>query len=244
MVHKKSKARTRIVLHDILNGLGKCLRTAPQQKAHYRVPKGVVHDAVQLPPQKVPPAHAIGRLVGRILPDLPQHHGLRVLLLRGLREPVYEQVRQLVGHVQPPARGPGPKPPAHNAVLAVYELVIALLGLVDVGKGVKAPPAVILPGPVPEIIPFIVWRLLGVIGPRALIPALPVKVHAVAAGMAEHPVYHHVYAQLPGAFAQVPKVLLVPQQRVYLQVIRRVVPVVRVALEHRVQVDAGDPQLL
>ena len=74
------------------------------------------------------------------------------------------------------------------------------------------------------------------IGPWLRIAALPVKIYAVAACVAEHPVYYHPDAQLFCGSAQGGEVLLPAQQGVDFRVISRVIAVVGMALENRVQV--------
>ena len=99
-----------VVLHDGLHRLGKAARVLPQQEAQDGVPEGVVHHGVQLAAQQVPAAHAVGGLVGGVLPHLPQDEGVGLFRLHRVVEAVQKQVGELVGHVQAPAGGPGLQP--------------------------------------------------------------------------------------------------------------------------------------
>ena len=244
VVHQQPQALGRVVLADALHRLGEIPRVAPQQEAQNGVPEGVVHHGVQLLAQQVPPAHAVGRLVGGVLPHLPQHQGVGALGLGRRGEVVQEGVGQLVGHVQPPAGGPRRQPLADDALFPIDVGVVAGVGLLDVGQGVEVPPAVVGIGPLPEGVPGVIGGLLGVVGPGGGVAPLPVEVDAVAACVAEHPVNHHPDAQLLRRLAQGAEVLLVPQQGVDFGVVRRVVPVVGVGLENGVHIQAGDAQLL
>ena len=155
----------------------------------------------------------------------------------------HKVVGQLVGHVQPPAGGPGPEPALDDGVLALDDVVhVVRAVLPDVGQGADAPPGVVGPGPLAEAEPVIVGAVLALGRAHGGIEAVGVEIDALGAGVVEHAVQDHPDPLLPGPGAEGPEVRLRPQQGVDLRVVRRVVAVVGGGLEDGAEVDRGDAQ--
>ena len=232
-----------VVLPDGLHGLHKVLGGAVQEIGQQGVAEGVVHHPMELLPQQVLPAAGVGNLVAGVLPDLPQDHGVRVRLLHGGAELFDELIGQLVGHVQPPAGGPGPQPALHNGVLPGDDIVhVVRAVLPDVGQGADAPPGVVGPRPLPELEPVVVRTLLTLGGPQGGVKAVGVEVDALRARVVEHAVQNYPDAPLFRLGAEIFKILLGAQHGVDPGVVRRVVPVVGGGLEDGAEVDGRDPQ--
>ena len=234
-----------IVLPLLLHGVPERCRVAAADIVQHRAAQGIVHQAVGLPAQQIPPPAGIGDLVAAVLPHLAQQIAVGLFLLHDGADLLDEVVRQLVGHVQPPAVGAAPQPPADHAVLIPDDKVPVGGGvLVDGGQGVDVPPRVVLLRPPPEAEPVVPGGVLALIGPRRVEKAVAVEVAAVVAGVVEHAVQDHMHAPLLRLGAQVTEILLRAQQGVHHPVIRRVVAVAAGGVEDGIQVQRGDGQAL
>ena len=226
-----------IVLPDDLHGVPEDGGVAAPQPVQGRRPEGIVHQPVGLAAQQIPPALAVGDLVAAVLPHLAQQEAVGLLLVHGTANFGNEVVRQLVGHVQPPAGGPLPQPvPHHGVSVPDDEPAIAVRRLLHRRQGPDAPPGVVILRPGVEGVPIIILGLPALGRPQLRIESLGVEIPAVAAGVVEHPVQHHPDAPAPGLPAQGAEVLLGAQHGVNAPVVRRVVPVVAVGLKNRTQV--------
>ena len=157
--------------------------------------------------------------------------------------PGHEVVGELVGHVQPPAVRAGPEPPADHRVLpAEDELPVGGVVLVHGGQGVDAPPALVLVGPLIEVVPGVVGGVLALVGPQLRVEAVPVEIAAHKAGVVEHPVQHHPHPRLVGLSAQAGEVLLGAQHGVDGAVVGGAVPVVLRRLKDGAEVQGAHPQ--
>ena len=148
-VHGRAPGEGRVVLPQGLHGLPEAEGVLAQQEGEQGVSEGVVHQPVAVSPQDVPAAHAVGDLVGAVLPHLADDYRLRLGLPGGGVDAVDKVVGQLVGHVQPPAVRPGGQPAADDAVRAAEDIpAVGGIGLIDGGEGVDAPPGVVFVRPV------------------------------------------------------------------------------------------------
>ena len=244
-VHPAVKGGRGVVLPDDLHGLPEVLRAAAPEVVQGADPEGVVHQAVGLPPQQVAPPLVIGDLVAAVLPDLPQQEARRLLLHHHPPDAGDELVGQLVRHVQPPGVRPGAQPAADDRVRPLNdEINVIRVHLVDGGQGVDAPPAVIAHRPLLKAVPGDVGALVTLRRAEGGVGPAGVEIAAVAAGVVEHSVQHHVDAPLPGLPAQAAEILLRAQHGVHLVVVPGVVAVVAVRLKDGAEVEGGNPQAL
>ena len=224
--------------HGLLGGLA-------LDEIQHGVLEGVVHHAVQALAQQIGAALIEAELGGGILPHLAQQELFGADPLDGGAHLLNEFVGQLIGYIQPEACRATPQPGVDDTARAGDELHIGGGLLVDLGQGLKAPPAavaVLVLGA--EIVPAAV-RGVGVPVRAALaIAALAVEVAAVGAGVAEHAVQHDADAVLLGGGAQCLKILVGAQQGVHIQVVGGVVAVVGVGLKDGVEVDEIHPHLV
>ena len=116
--------------------------------------------------------------------------------------------------------------------------------LVHRGKGVNAPPALILVRPVNKVKPGAVGRILTLASAGSGIEAVAVEVAADIADMVEHAVQHHPHAPLVGHLAQLGKVLLGAQHGVNVAVIGGTVAVVLRRLKDGAEIQGLHPQAL
>ena len=155
----------RIVLPDSLHGVAEGGGVAAGKPVQRGGAEGIVHQAVGLTAQEITAAAGIGDLVAAVLPDLTQQETVRLFLFHDAADIGDKIVGQLVGHIQTPAGGTGAQPVAHYAVLAGDdEIAVVRVIFVHCGQGVDAPPGVIAVGPVGEIEPLIVRRVLALGG--------------------------------------------------------------------------------
>ena len=206
-----------------------------QQVVDDRPPEGVVHHAVEPPAQGVLALVAVALLDGGVLPDLAQQ---QVVLAAGLDLFAHQGddlVGQLVCHIQPEAGGPQPQPAVKDAALAGdHVLLPAGFALVDLGQGVKPPPAAVVFPVAEEVEPPVVGGLLPLVGAQVVVVLQFVEVDAVAAGVGEHPVTEDADAALLGLEAEAGKGGVAPQQGVHLLVVAGVVAMVGVGLHNGV----------
>ena len=216
---------------------------ALQQEIQHRRAQGVVHHAVQAPAQGVSALDAVAHLVRGVLPDLAQQQGLGVLGLEALAHLLDGLIRQLVGHVQPPAPGPGPQPAAQDGLLALDDEVLpARVPLVHLGQRAEVPPAAVVVGEGAEVIPAKIRALLALVRAQAGIAAIAVEVDAVGPGVGEDAIQHDADAQFLRRGAQGAEVLRRAQHGVDFVIVPGVVAVVGAGLEDGVTVDAAHPQ--
>ena len=184
-------------------------------------------------------------LVVASLPHLAQQELFGTDPLDGGAHLLNEFVGQLIGYIQPEACRAAPQPGVDDTARAGDELHIGGGLLIDLGQGLKAPPAAVTTLVLgAEIVPAAV-RGVGVPVRAALaIAALAVEVAAVGAGVAEHAVQHDADAVLLGGGAQCLKILVGAQQGVHIQVVSGVVAVVGVGLKDGVEVDEIHPHLV
>ena len=207
----------------------------------------IVHHAVELLALEVLAELAVGKLVRRVLPHLADEHGVVLLGHRGGLDLGDELVGELVGHVHAPAARAGAQPFAHDAVLAAHELVERLAVVAVARHVLVAPPAgvgsVLIEGK-PVGIRRLDAVLVGLPCTGAGVVLVAVEVHRVAAAVVPHAVENHRDAHLGGLVAQAPEVLLGTQHRIDVQVVGRIVAVITLRLEDRVEVDDGHAQAL
>ena len=87
-----------------------------------------------------------------------------------------------------------------------------------------------------ECVPRIVRRILRLKCAGFGIASLAVEINAVASGVAEHAVKQNTDAELPGCTAERAEVLRIPEQRVNVCIIRRVVAVIGMRFKNGVEV--------
>ena len=216
--------------HGLLGGLA-------LDEIQHGILEGVVHHAVQALAQQIGAALIEAELGGGILPHLAQQELFGADPLDGGAHLLNEFVGQLIGYIQPEACRAAPQPGVDDTARAGDELHIGGGLLVDLGQGLKAPPAAVAALVLgAEIVPAAV-RGVGVPVRAALaIAALAVEVAAVGAGVAEHAVQHDADAVLGGLAAEHLELLVGAQQRVHVQVVGGVVAVVGVRFKDGVQV--------
>ena len=224
--------------HGLLGGLA-------LDEIQHGVLEGVVHHAVQALAQQIGAALIEAELGGGILPHLAQQELFGADPLDGGAHLLNEFVGQLIGYIQPEACRAAPQPGVDDTARASDELHIGRGLLVDLGQGLKAPPAAVAALVLgAEIVPAAV-RGVGIPVRAALaVAALAVEVAAVGAGVAEHAVQHDADAVLLGGGAQCLKIFVGAQQGVHIQVVGGVVAVVGVGLKDGVEVDEIHPHLV
>ena len=237
-VHEVIEDRARVVLAQALHLFGKVLGRRAAQKAQDAVAQRVVHDAVELAALEIAAADRVADLVRGVLPHLAHDERVRLFAAGGRVELLDESVGQLVGHVQAPARRAQRQPAADDAVLVLDDIVQVLgVELVDLGQRVNAPPRAVLVGPVRELVPLVIGRVLRLEGADAVIVAAGVEVEAVIAVVAEHAVQDDAHAALGRLGAQRLEVLLGAHHGVDGLIVAGVIAVVGVGLEDGVKVD-------
>ena len=243
-IHGGEEGRGGIVLPDGLHALPELRRVPAPEVAEGRRPEGVVHEAVGLAPQQVPPPLGVGDLVAAVLPDLAQKQAPRLGLVHGLTDARDEVVRQLVRHVQPPAVRPGTEPVADDGILPPEdEVPVAGRVLVDGGQVPDAPPGVVVRGPGVEVEPGVVGGILALGRADGAVAAVGVEVAAVPPVVVEDAVQDHPDAEGVGLLAEGTEVLLRPQHGVDPAVVAGIVAVVAAGLEDGAEVEGLHPQL-
>ena len=244
-VHGGVEGEGGVVLPDGLHALHKGLAPTALEVGENGGAEGIVHQSVAVAPQNVLAAHAVGHLGGPVLPYLADDHRVGLLRPGGLVNAVDKAVRQLVGHVQPPAVRPCPQPPADHAVLpAEDELLVGGVVFIDGGQSVNPPPALVPAGPLGEVEPGAVRGVLALLCPRLRVEAVAVEVAAHIAGVVEHPVQHHPHTPPVSLGAQAGEVLVGAQHGVHTAVIGGAVAVVLRRLKDGVEVEGLHAQLL
>ena len=235
-VHAGVHRLRRVVQHHAVDLVHELRRVAGQGKMQHGVPEGVVHHAVQLPSVKVAPPSAVADLVAGVLPDLAQQQFVSAVALDRCAHRVQKRVRQLVGDVQPEAVRAHVHPAVDHAALAGDESGKGGVVLVDLRQGVDVPPAGVA-AVLPEVVPAVVRGILALPRADVRVAARCGEIAAVVAGVAEHAVQQDLDPKLMRLAAQGGKVGVRPQQRVHVQVVRRVVTVVGMGLKDGVQID-------
>ena len=243
-VERRVEVVARVVLAQLLQARGQLARTdvAPDV-GEQSGPHGVVHRGVELGALEVLAELAVGHLVGGVLPDLADQHAVGLLGKKRALDLGDELVGELVGHVEAPAARSLAQPVADHAGAPADELVKVLAVGAHGGEVLVAPPAgvgtVLVEGE-----PVAVRRALALPRARLGIGAKAVEVAGVGAHVVEDAVQDDRDAVLLGVHAQGPEALLVAEQRIDAQVVRRVVAVVARRLKDRVEIDRRDAQVL
>ena len=220
--------------HGLLGGLA-------LDEIQHGVLEGVVHHAVQALAQQVGAALVEAELGGGILPHLAQQELFGTDPLDGGAHLLNEFVGQLIGYIQPEACRAAPQPSVDDTARASDELHIGRGLLVDLGQGLKAPPAAVAADITGiEVIPAAVGRIAVTVSAAGAIAAFAVKIERIRTGVAEHAIQNNADAVFFGLGAQGGKILVGAQQRIGFQVVGRIVAVVGVGLKNRVQVNAAD----
>ena len=242
-IHGGIERRRRIVLPQGLHGLPEIIGVAAAEIGQQSGAEGIVHQPVGLAAQQIPPPLGVGDLVGAIFPHLADENAVRGGLLHGGTDLHQKPVRQLIRHVQPPAGGSGPQPPADDGVLPINDKVHVGGGrLLHCRQGVDAPPGVIGVRPVEEAVPAVPGRVLTLGGAQGGIPAVCIEIDTLRAGVVEHTVQDHPHAPLLRLGAEGTEIVLGPQHGVDLRIVRRIVAVVGGGLKNGAQVQGGDAQ--
>ena len=245
-VHHRIEIFLRVVL-DLACEPSCCLASidrAREEVEHHRAQR-IVHRRIHLAPREVFARRPVGDLVRGVLPDLTDHDGIGVALLQLGKERLGERRRELVDHVEAPARNPLVHPVVKHAVLACDDEVhVGRVGLVDVRQRVEVPPAVVLVRIVAEVVPRVVRRLLRLVRAERAVPMLAVEIDAVAARMAEYAVEDDADAALLCRRDEGTKVLNIAKHGVDLVVVSRIVVMVALGLKDGVEVDARDSERL
>ena len=220
-------------------------RAAPGQKCDQRVAQGIVHDAVERIAERVLPPCAVADLRHGILPHLAEEHAVGIGLLGGGAQVAQHIVRQLVGHVQPPAGRAVAQPCFDHAVFA-RDHVFAPVGVcgVDGGQVAEIPPALVVVGIVGKIVPARIDGIAAVIRAAAGIVLEAVEVAAVRARVGKHAVEHDADAARSGGSTQLLEVRVRAEDRIDLPVISGVIAVVGGALEDGVEIQHRHAELL
>ena len=234
------------ILEDLVRVAGGNFRRIEREQ---RLPERVVGHRVQLALREIRAQLSVAELVGGVLPDLAQNDRLRSRLgarfVRGRPQFLYELVRKLVSHVQPPAGNALPEPVAHHRVV-VFDNEIKVTGreFVHVGKHLHAPPAVVLVvGLLRKTVPVPVLGTRVAVGAAAE-SALFVEVDTVAAGVAENAVQHDLNLLLRAHEQKQVESRVAAQKSVHVHVVLGVVAVVAGRPEYGVEVDHVGPERL
>ncbi len=179
-----------VVLVQGLHGVGVVLRGGLlRQEAQRGDAERVVHGPVQLLALQVLAQLAVAHLVGGVLPHLAQQQRVGLERAQAGLEAEDELVGQLVGHVKPEAVCAQRKPVGDDAVVVVDEIAqIGGLKLLEIGQGAEVPPALIVVGIVPEVVPAVVRRGRAPGIGAVVEDVVAVKVDRVAAGVGIHAV--------------------------------------------------------
>ena len=136
----------RVVLAQLLQAPRELLRAnLVAHEGEKSLAQRVVHGAVKLRALEVLAQRAVGGLVAGVFPHLANEKAVGLLGENRMLDVRDEAVGQLVCNVQAPAACAIAQPPAHHALATANELVVGGVVLVDGGKVVHAPPAVVGP---------------------------------------------------------------------------------------------------
>ena len=217
----------------------------PQDKIQERLPEHIVHDPVQLVPAQISALLAVADLVAGVFPHLADKQGFRVFRLQGLVKLFQKSRRQFVRHIQAPAANALPEPVFKHAVLtADNKIQIGGRGLFHFGQHLDAPPALVIVRILVELVPGIVRRVLGLVGPGLGIGAVFIKIAAVVPGMAKNAVQDQAQAACLSLPAQSRKFGVGTQETVNIFIIAGVVTVVAAAGKDGIQVQQRHAQVL
>ena len=236
-VHGGIKGGRGIVLPKSFHGRLEILRRAVQQVVQKGGAEGIIHHAMELAAQEIPPAAGVGNFIAGILPDLTQDQGVGVRFFHSGPELFNELAGKLVRHVQTPAGGPGPKPALHHGVFPLDNIIHVIRAILpDVGQRVDAPPGVVGVGPPAELEPVVVGTVLTLGCSQGGVEAVGIEVDALRSGMVEHAVQQDADAPFLCLGAEVPEILFSAQHRVDSGIVRRVVAVVGGGFKNRAEV--------
>ena len=98
----------------------------PMHEGQHRAPEGVVHHRVQRRAQGIAAAAAVALLDDRVLPDFADDGRVGLNGFGGSTDQGKHLIRQLIGHIQPPAGGTVAQPQLHHAVLPVDNVLLPL----------------------------------------------------------------------------------------------------------------------
>ena len=207
-----------------------------------RVPQGIIHHAVQLPPQKVLPPFSVGDLVRGVLPDLPDEQFSGVP-----GEPFpdfpHKAVGKLVHDVQPEPVCALCEPAVQHAPVP-RDKILEILRIPHRGQGFDSPPAPVFSGKRKKFVPRKILRVPALKRPAIGIRPVAVEIPAVVPGVVEDAVQNNPYPTLVRGGDQPPEGGETTEPLVDLLVVPRVVLVVGDRLEHRRKVDDPHPQAL
>ena len=142
-VHRAVQRRGRVVLTDLQDPVGHIRRVSAAQVIQRGVAEGIIHHGVEAVPAQVGAALAEGLLRGGVLPDLAQQQLVLTAGFDGGTNFFNEIIGQLIGHIEPEARGTQPQPGVNNTALAADEIHIGGRILLHLGQCLKAPPAAV-----------------------------------------------------------------------------------------------------
>ena len=123
-VHRAVQRRSRVVLADLQDLVGHIRRVSAVQVIQRGVAEGIIHHGVEAVPAQVGAALAEGLLRGGVLPDLAQQQLVLAVGFDGSTDFFNEIIGQLIGHIEPEARGTQPQPCVNNTALAADEIHI------------------------------------------------------------------------------------------------------------------------
>ncbi len=242
-IHGGVKSGGRIIFPDRFHSLFKIFRRTIQQIVQKGGSERVVHDPVELFTQKVSPAAGIRNLIAGILPDLSQHQGVGIRLLHSGPELFNKLARQLVGHIQPPAGSPGPKPVFYHGIFALNHIIhVSRAVLPNIGQGADAPPGVIGPRPLAELEPVVIGAVFALSRTQGGIKAVGVKIDALRAGVVKNAIQQNANSFFPCLDAEVPKIRFCAQHGIDLCVVRRVIAVIGSGFKNGAEVQGSHVQ--
>ena len=238
-IHRPGQRLRGIVFPDGFHVFRKVFcRTSAQNKRRCTVPEGIVHGTVQLSAQQIFPQVVIADFMAGILPDLSHQQRIGFFRLAGTANRRNKRIRQLVGHIQPPAGSPQPQPFADHAPLSAYKLPISRVVFFYVRQGIHAPPAFIARRMlVTKAVPAVIGAFGFVIGPRLRVISISVKIDAVVSGMAEHTVQNDADPHRLSLCAKRLKIRIRAESRVNGHVIRRVIFMVAGSQKYGIEVN-------
>ena len=111
--------------------------------------------------------------------------------------------------------------------------------MVQPGQNVNVPPALIVIGEMPEAIPAVIRRGLGLISAEVGVAPLFIKVAAVTAGVIEHTVQNHADSAGLTGLQQSRQGLFSPQHRVHRFIVPGIIAMIGGRVKHRIEVQGS-----